>query len=172
MHRPAQHSNVAGAFGVGVGVRKEAPLGWHTGAAQLGHQRFVGQRGNVALELIFLGQRLAHLAPVPALDQGDGAQALFAAHQLLQQAAGGGARGDFIVASLDGSVLARDAEPGVEHAGIHTRPCGHHVAGDAPGCGAGLDGKLQRLAAGHQRLVQPPESRTTRCDQNQHDQSQ
>ena len=73
---------------------------------------------------------------------------------------------------LDGAVLPRDAEPGVEQASVRLDPSRHHIAGHAARRGAGLDGQLQRLRAQIQRLVQPPIRSAAQCDPHQHDQSQ
>ena len=101
-----QQLQIARALGVAVGVGVKAPFRCHSGAAQLGHQGFVAQALAVGFELFGLGQGLAQLAPVPAFHQRHIAQAFLAPHQHGQQAARGGARGDFVAARTHLAALA------------------------------------------------------------------
>jgi hypothetical protein len=124
----------------------------HTRAAQLRHEFCIGQPGGLGLELVLLGQRLPHLAEVPALHQRQGAQRLLAAHQLAQQGDGGGARRDFVVARLDGTVLPRQAEPGIQQARIGVTPAATTSRatprGVVPGSMASSSGSAPAMGSG------------------------
>ena len=64
---PAQHGNVSAAFGVRVGVGKEAPLGWHPGIPSSSITAS-SPEGNGLLQTVGSGQFLAETLEGPALN--------------------------------------------------------------------------------------------------------
>ena len=96
-----QNSQVAAAFGVGVGVRKKTTLRVNTGFADFGHDLLRTHAKRVRTQLLGILQGREHLLEAPAFGQTDRFKCFFTTHQHAQQAAGGGSGGDFVAAGAN-----------------------------------------------------------------------
>jgi hypothetical protein len=121
----------------------------------------------VGFQLLGLGQRGAHLAEVPSLDQHQASRRFLAADEHVEQRSRGDASLQFVAPGAHLPVLAREAEPQIEKLRWHIHTGVGNGLRDAARRGAGLDRQVDAGCRQFERLVDPPEAGCTepQCDE-------
>ncbi|MNS84031.1 hypothetical protein D3C72_1178430 [compost metagenome] len=131
-----QQLDVAHTAHEAVGVREEAPLGKHTGMAELVHHFRIGQPIQRVLDLFMLGHGRAHLAEGPAFDQGQVVLHHVGPTPGIEQLLHGHAGGQAVFAGVQGGAGHVEAPVQAQPDGVVEQPFVLHAIEHAIGGGA------------------------------------
>ncbi|MNN05446.1 hypothetical protein D3C81_1182050 [compost metagenome] len=126
-----------------IGIGEEAPFREHPGVTELVHHLGITEAIKGLLDFFMLGQRRAHLAEVPAFDQGQAVLHDIATTPNLEQVANGHTRGHAVLAGVQRHPRHVEAPVQTQPEGIVQQALTLHAIEHA--IGVGTRGHVEQL---------------------------